>query len=94
VDADGGEFGFGWLRPHSSQTRYSLRRDCEVHAGADQDFFEAADEFDHAQGFAFALRGGMGAQVENWIANDLAGAVESNVPAAVAFEDFDAALGK
>ena len=37
---------------------------------------------------------GEGAQVEDGIADDLAGAVEGDVAAAVAFEEFDAALGE
>ena len=33
-------------------------------------------------------------EIEDGIADDLAGAVESDVAAAVAFEEFDAALGE
>jgi hypothetical protein len=35
----------------------------------------------------------MAAQIEDGIADELAGAVEGDVAAAVAFEEFDAALG-
>jgi hypothetical protein len=81
--------------------------DGEVGGGADQDFFEAADELDYAQGFARAFRTslrlvranqwvrpytGEAAEIEDGVAYDLAGAVEGDVSAAVAFEEFDAAL--
>src|SRR5271165_2647689 len=90
------------IRPDTGEAGDSFRGDSEVGAGADQDFFEAADEFDYAERLAFAVRGGRGvrgstsmaAQVEDGIADDLAGAVEGDVAAAVAFEEFNAALGK
>ena len=44
-----------WVGPDSGQACDSLGWDGEVGAGADQDFFEAADEFDYAQRFAFAV---------------------------------------
>jgi hypothetical protein len=44
--------------------------------------------------FRFPSGRGEAAQVEDGIADDLAGAVEGNVAAAVAFEKLDAALGK
>ena len=47
-------FGIG---PDSGQAGDALGGDGEVGAGADQDFFEAADEFDYAQGFALGGRG-------------------------------------
>ena len=72
----------------------ALGRDGEVGAGADQDFFQAADEFYRAERLAFAVGRGESAQIEDGIADDLAGAVEGDVAAAVAFEELDAALGK
>ena len=67
---------------------------CEVGAGADQDFFQAAYVINRAQGFALAVGRGDGAQVENGIADQLAGAVERHVAAAIGFEYLDTALGK
>ena len=81
-------------RPNARQTWHSLCRYCEINAGTDQDFFETADEFDCAQRFPLAVGSGEATQIEYGIANDLAGAVERNVTAAVAFEKLNAALGK
>jgi hypothetical protein len=78
--------------PDSRQSCYSLCGNCEVGAGAHQDIFEAADEFDYAERFALAVWAGESAQVKDRIADDLAGTVEGNVAAAVAFEEFDAAV--
>ncbi len=79
-------------------------------AGADQDFFEAADEIDCADVLAFGGRGaspagggvrrsilcggGVATEVEDGVADDLAGAVEGDVATAVAFKELDAALGE
>ena len=81
-------------RPHARQPCHTLAGDREVGAGADQNFFQAADEFDCAQCLAFAVGRGETAQVEDGIADDLARAVESDVAAAVALEKLDAALGE
>ena len=40
--------GFAAFSPDAGQAGDALGGDGEVGAGADQDFFEAADEFDHA----------------------------------------------
>ncbi len=87
----------------------SLGGDGEVGAGADQDFFQAADEFDYAN---VTTRGSLrtslrlvradewvrpytkSAEIEDGIADELAGAVEGDVAAAIAFEELDAALGQ
>ena len=66
----------------------------EVGAGADQDFFQAAHVLDRAQGLALAVGRGDAAQIENGIADELAGTVERDVAAAIAFEYFHAALGQ
>ena len=93
VDAEGGDFGV-LARPHASQPGDALRWDFEIGAGADEDFFEAANVFDDAERFAGCTVGGKSAQIEDGIGDELAGAVESNVAAAVALEDFNPALGK
>src|SRR5208282_1174804 len=82
------------IRPNSRKSWNPLRQDGEVGAGADQDFFQAADEFDDAERFALAIGSGESAQVKDGIADDLAGAVEGDIAAAVAFEELDAASGK
>lgn len=82
------------IRPHAGQAWHSLCRDSKVGAGADQDVFEAADEVDRAQRFAFAVGSGEATEIEDRVADDLAGAVEGDVAAAIAFEKLDAALGK
>ena len=80
--------------PDSRETGNSLGRDGEVGACTDQGFFQAAHEFDGAECLAFAVGSGEAAQVEDGIADDLAGAVEGDVAAAVAFEELDAATGE
>src|SRR5579864_5954289 len=78
--------------PDTCKPCYSLRGDREIGAGPHQDIFEAADEFDYAERFALAVWAGESAQVKDRIADDLAGAVEGDVAAAVAFEQLDAAV--
>src|ERR1700756_3403466 len=87
------------VSPDAGETGYAFRGDGKVGAGADQDFFQAADELDRAYVFALGGRGvrrsrSVAAQVEDGIADDLSWSVESNVSAAVAVEELDAALGK
>ncbi len=81
-------------RPHPGEACDTYGRDGKIRASADQDFFQPADEFDGAQGFAFAVGRGKSAQVEDGIADDLAGAVEGYIAAAVAFEKLHSALGE
>jgi hypothetical protein len=78
-----------WSCPNSRETRNSFRRDREIDAGAHQDFFEAADEFDYAQRFAFAVCGGEATEIKDGVTDNLAGTVEGDVSSAVAFEEFD-----
>ena len=80
------------IGPDACQAYYPLRGDTEVGAGAHQDIFQAAYEFNYAQRFAFAVGAGESAQIKDGIADDLAGAVEGYVAAAVAFEEFDPTL--
>src|ERR1700737_54138 len=81
-------------RPNPGEACDTNGRDGKIRASADQDFFQPADEFDCAQGFALAVGRGKSAQVEDGIADDLAGAVEGYVAAAVAFEKLHSALGE
>jgi hypothetical protein len=88
-----------WVSPHSGQASDAFRGDGEVGAGAHEDFFQAADECDRAEGL---VQGGRSVrrftskspQIEDGISDDLAGPVEGDVATAVAFEEFDTALGK
>jgi hypothetical protein len=97
------------IGPDAGETWDTLGGDSEVGAGADQDLFKAADEFNDSESFAGRIRtslrlipadGGVrrsisvAAQIEDGIANDLAGTVESDVATAVAFEEFNTALGQ
>src|ERR1700733_15887715 len=86
-------FAYG-IRPDARQAPHVFRGKWEISAGADQYFFEAADEFHGPERFALAVGSGKSAEVEDGITYDLSGAVEGYVAAAVAFEDLDAALGK
>ena len=81
-------------RPDAGEAADACCRNAEIGAGADQDFFQAAHVFDGAQSFAFAVGSGDAAQIENGISDKLAGAVESDVAAAITLENFHAALGQ
>ena len=72
----------------------SFGRDAEVGAGADQDFLKPAHVIDCAQSLTFAVRRGNAPQIENGITDELARAVESDVAAAITFENLDAALSQ
>ena len=65
----------------------------EVLAGEDERFFHEADEVDRAEVRAF-LAGEVAAQVEDGVADELAGAVIGDVAAAVDLVDFDLFLGE
>ena len=84
------------IGPDASQAWDTLGGDREVGAGADQDFFQAADEFDRRLEFCVCRLGSLtkSAQVKDGIADDLSGTVKSDVAAAVAFEEFDATLAE
>ena len=64
----------------------------KIRAGADEDFFQATHVFDCTQRFALAVRSGESAQVEDGVADELPGAVESDIAAAITFEHFHSAL--
>ncbi len=80
--------GGGGLGPDAGEGGDAFTGDAEVAAGTDEHFFETADVCDGAD----ARRGG--AEVEDGIADELSGAVEGDIAAAVGFEQFDAAGGE
>ncbi len=87
------------VRPHARQSWHSLGRNREIGAGADQNFFEPSHEFDSAKTFSQGGRRvcrstGESSKVEDWVADDLSGAVKGNVAAAIAFVKLDATLGQ
>ena len=71
----------------------ALGHDAEVGAGADQRFFQHADEVDGAEEGA-ALAGPVAAQIDDGVADELAGAVVGHVAAAVDLVQLDAAGGE
>ena len=93
VDADGREFFLGDAAardgPDAGATFDALRGDAEVVGGADEDVFKEADVVDRAE-MGAALAGEVAAEVEDGIADELAGAVVGDVAAAVDLVDFDA----
>ena len=78
-------------RPDAGAFADALRHHAEVAAGADQHLFEQADEVDRAEMRAF-LAGEVAAQIDDGIADELAGAVIGDVAAAVDLVELDAAL--
>ena len=97
VDADGGDLllrdaaaGDG---PDAGELADALREHAEVAAGADEDLFEQADEVDRAEVRAL-LAGEVAAQIEDGVADELAGAVVGDVAAAVDLVELDAALAE
>ena len=95
VDADGSDLLLlntaSGERPDACAFAYALGHHAEVAAGADEDLFEHSDEVDGAKVRAFFARE-VPAQIDDGIADELAGAVISNVSAAVDLVKFDAAL--
>ena len=69
----------------------ALRHHAEVAAGADEDLFEQADVVDRAEVRAF-FAGEVAAQIDDRIADELAGAVVGDVAAAIDLVELDAAL--
>jgi hypothetical protein len=90
VDADGGEFFFGdvarRLDPDAGFAGDAVGGDTEISGGADHGLFEGADvPVDVATD---------GIEIEDRIADDLAGAVIRYVAAAVGFAEFDIFLAE
>ena len=96
VDADGCDFFLGDAAagecPYSGLAGDALGQHAILGAGADQGFFQPADIFDGAEVGTF-LAGKFSAQIEDWIADDLARTVIGDVAAAIDFVDLDAAAG-
>ena len=95
VDADGSDFLFGDVpageRPDAGAFADALRGDSEIFAGEDEGFFDEADEVDGAEVWAF-FAGKVSAEIEDGIADELAGAVVRDVSAALGLVDFDVLL--
>ncbi len=94
VDTDGGDLLFAdasaGQRPDAGQFGDALRGDAEVFAGEDKSFFDETDEVDRAKmGTAFA--GEIAAEIEDGVADELAGAVVGDVAATIDLVDLDAA---
>src|SRR5580698_424419 len=96
--------------PDAGQAGNTFGFEGKVGRSADENFFEAADEVDSTEVFArdelrasrrLALAdegvrraAGISAEIEDGVADELAGAVEGYVAAAVGFEELDSALGQ
>ena len=93
VDADGGNLLFGNASsgecPYAGALADALSHDTEVAAGSDEGFFEQANEVHRTEVRAFLSRE-IAAQVDDGIADELAGAVIGDVAAAVNLVEFDA----
>ena len=97
VNTDGGKLPFGdgtaGVGPDTGAFGDALGGDAEVFTGEDEGFFHEADEVDRAEvGAMFA--GEVAAEVEDGVADELAGAVVGDVSAAVNLVDFDAFGGE
>ena len=97
VDADGGDFlfadGAAGEGPDAGEFADALGGDAEIFAGEDEGFFHEADEVDGAEVRA-AFAGEVAAEVEDGVADELAGAVVGDVAAAVDFVDFYGSAGE
>src|SRR5689334_9599311 len=76
------------LRPHSREPGDPLRGHTQVTAGANQRFFHLADEVNCSD--AWSER----PEVEDGIADKLAGTVKRNVATSVGFDDFNSFSGQ
>ena len=90
VYANGGEFFFGdiagGLDPDASLAGDTIGGDAEIGGCANHGFFESADVPVNVAANAI--------EIQNGVADDLAGAVISDVAAAIGFAEFDAFLAK
>src|ERR1041385_1216224 len=76
------------LRPHAGEAGNAFGNHTQIAAGADKSLFQLADKINSANA---RLKG---SQIENGIANELAGTVESNVAATVSLMQFNAIGGQ
>ena len=81
----------GQTTPHSRKFADAARGYAELPAEADQRFFHETDEVDRAQ-MRSTLSGKVAAEIEDWVADELSGAVIGDVSAAVDFVDFNTLL--
>lgn len=92
VDADGGDFFLGDCAggkgPDAGASGNALGGNAKVRAGADEGFFEEADVVDGSKSR------GKATEIEDGIADELAGTMIGDVASAVDFVDCDAAAGK
>ena len=79
--------------PDSGKSWDAACRDPEICTRSDQDFFESSHILNCAESLPLAVRRKT-AQIEDRICDQLARSMESHVTAAIAFEDFDTALGE
>src|SRR6478672_9278121 len=89
MHADSGNFSRRIiLSPHAGEAGNALGYDAEVTAGANKDFFQFADKIHRANARIESP------QIENGIADKLAGAVKSHVTTAVGFMQLNAVGGQ
>ena len=97
VDANGRNLLFcnaaSGKSPDSRALADALRRNAEIFAGEDQSFFDETDEIDGAK-VRTALAGKIAAEIEDGIADELAGAVIGDVSAALGLVNFNVFVGE
>src|ERR1041385_1774174 len=76
------------LRPYARKAGNALGNYSQIAAGADKSLFQLADKINSANA---RLKG---SQIENGIADELAGTVESNVAATVSLMQFNSIAGQ
>src|ERR1041385_2385551 len=76
------------LRPYACKAGNALGNHTQIAAGADKSLFQLADKINSANA---RLKG---SQIENGIADELAGTVESNVAATVSLMQFNSIAGQ
>ena len=80
-------------RPHAGQLADALRHHAELAAGANQHLFEQANEVDRPK-MRTLLAGKIAAQIDDGVADQLAGAVIGHVAAAIDLVQLHAAAGE
>jgi hypothetical protein len=97
VYADGGDLflgdGAAGVGPDAGELADALGGDAEVFAGEDEGFFHEADKVYRAEVWAL-FAGEVAPEVEDGVADELAGAVVGDVAAAVDLVDGDAFAGE
>ena len=97
MNADRGDLLFRYRAacesPDASATADPLCEHAELTTGADEDFLEEAHKVDRAKVRA-SLAGEIAAQIENWVADQLARTVIGHVPTPVDLVDLDTSTGQ